>query len=105
MTMPSRLKDRPDALIARMMKKVEEQQGIKYQEFKGAFDRFNRVIREVGAKNQVLVIDLAREIPPENQYMSDVAHYTPAGSKLVAQKIAIALRPIVGSLKKAQPVN
>ncbi len=105
MTMPSRLKDRPDALIARMMKKVEEQQGIKYQEFKGAFDRFNEVIREVGAKNQVLVIDLAREIPPENQYMSDVAHYTPAGSKLVAQKIAIALRPIVGSLKKAQPVN
>ena len=34
------------------------------REFKGAFDRLNQTIREVGAKNQVLVIDLAREIPP-----------------------------------------
>lgn len=100
MTMPSRLRDHPDPLIARLMEKLERQQGITYQEFKGAFDRFNQTIREVGAKNQVLVVDLAREIPQENKYMSDVAHYTPAGSRLVAQNIVAALTPLVNSLKK-----
>jgi hypothetical protein len=32
--------------------------------------------------------------------MSDVAHYTPAGSRLVAQKLAAELEPLVASLKK-----
>ncbi|MCX5890001.1 MAG: SGNH/GDSL hydrolase family protein [Deltaproteobacteria bacterium] len=105
MTMPSRLKDDPDALIARLMKGLEVQQGITYREFKGAFDRFNQVIREVGARNQLLVVDLAREIPQEKEYMSDVAHYTPAGSRLVAQKIAAALRPVVSSLNKRPSAN
>ena len=105
MTMPSRLKDAPDPLIARLMKGLEVQQGITYGEFKGAFDRFNRTILEVGAKNQVLVVDLAREIPQEKEYMSDVAHYTPAGSRLVAQKIATGLRPLLASLGKRPTVN
>jgi lysophospholipase L1-like esterase len=105
MTMPTRLKDHPDALIARLMKQLEVQQGITYQQFKGAVDRFNQTIREVGAKNQVLVIDLAQEIPQENKFMSDVAHYTPAGSRLVAQKIAAALKPLVDSSGKRAAAN
>ena len=105
MTMPSRLKEHPDPLIARLMKGLEVQQGITYQDFRGAFDRFNQVIREVGAKNQVLVVDLSREIPPEKEYLSDVAHYTPAGSRLVAQKIAAGLTPVVSSLNKRRPAN
>jgi lysophospholipase L1-like esterase len=100
MTMPSRLKDRPDPLIARLMKGLEDQQGITYTDFKGAFDRFNQTIREVGARNQVLVVDLAQEIPQEKEYMSDVAHFTPAGSRLVAQRIVAGLRPLVSSLNK-----
>jgi hypothetical protein len=100
MTMPSRLKDRPDPLIARLMKGLEDQQGITYTDFKGAFDRFNQTIREVGACNQVLVVDLAQEIPQEKEYMSDVAHFTPAGSRLVAQRIVAGLRPLVSSLNK-----
>lgn len=105
MTMPSRLKDDPDALIARLMKGLEVQQGISYRDFKGAFDRFNQVIREVGARNQVSVVDLARDIPQEKEYMSDVAHYTPAGSRLVAQKIAAALRPVASSLNRRPSAN
>jgi hypothetical protein len=100
MTMPSRFKDHPDPLIARLMKGLEDQQGITYADFKEAFDRFNQAIREVGARNQVLVVDLAREIPQEKAYMSDVAHYTPAGSRLVAQKVAAALRPLLATLGK-----
>ena len=37
--------------------------------------------------------------------MSDVAHYTPAGSRLVAQNVAAALRPLVASLGKRPAVN
>ena len=105
MTMPSRLKYHPDPLIARLMKKLEVQQGITYGEFKGAFDRFNQTIREVGARNQVLVVDLAREIPQEKEYMSDVAHYNPVGSRLVAQRIVTAMRPLVSSLNKRPASN
>ncbi|HEY9073977.1 MAG TPA: hypothetical protein VIN67_07565, partial [Desulfobaccales bacterium] len=105
MTMPSRLKEHPDPLIARLMKKLEVKQGITYQEFKGAFDRLNQTVREVGARNQVLVVDLAAEIPQENKYMSDVGHYNPAGSRLVAQNVAASLLPLVTSLKKTPAAN
>jgi lysophospholipase L1-like esterase len=100
LTMPSRLKDDPDPLIRRLMQRLEEQNGITYRDFKGAFDRFNQTIREVAAQNRVLLIDLAQEIPQEKEYMSDVAHYTPAGSRLVAQKIAAGLSPLLAALQK-----
>ncbi|MCL4502232.1 MAG: hypothetical protein M1438_10315, partial [Deltaproteobacteria bacterium] len=87
------------------MKGLEVQEGITYEQFKGAFDRFNQTIREVGAQNGVLVIDLAAQVPPENKYMSDVAHYTPEGSRLVAQKIALALEPLTASLNKQPATN
>lgn len=100
LTMPSRLKDDPDPLIPRLMQRLEKQNGITYRDFKGAFDRFNQAIREVAAQNRVLLVDLAQEIPQEKEYMSDVAHYTPAGSRLVAQKIAAGLSPLLAALQK-----
>ncbi len=100
MTMPSRLKDDPDPLIRRLMERLEEQNGISYRDFKGAFDRFNQTIREVAGQNRVDLVDLAREIPQEKAYMSDVVHFNPAGSRLVAQKIAAGLSPLVASLKE-----
>lgn len=100
LTMPSRLKDDPDPLIRRLMQRLEEQNGITYRDFKGAFDRFNQAIREVAAQNRVLLVDLAQEIPQEKEYMSDVVHFTPAGSRLVAQKIAAGLSPLLAALQK-----
>ncbi|MGP8049131.1 MAG: SGNH/GDSL hydrolase family protein [Desulfobaccales bacterium] len=100
LTMPSRLKDDPDPLIRRLMQRLEDQNGISYRDFKGAFDRFNQEIRGVAAQNRVLLVDLAREIPPEKEYMSDVVHFNPAGSRLVAQKIAAGLAPGLATLPK-----
>ncbi|MGO9622300.1 MAG: SGNH/GDSL hydrolase family protein [Desulfobaccales bacterium] len=100
MTMPSRMKDAPDPLIRTQFQHLEEQNGISYREYKGAFDRFNQAIREVGAQNQVLVVDLAREIPQEKEYMSDAVHFTATGSEMVAQKIAAGLSPLLASFKK-----
>jgi hypothetical protein len=58
----------------------------------------------VGAKNQVLVIDLAREIPPVKENICDVAHFNDQGSRLVAARIAAGLIPVVKSLPK-KPVT
>jgi lysophospholipase L1-like esterase len=95
MTQPSRLTANPDPLIARLMKKMEKDQGITYNQFKEAFDLFNETIREMGARNRILVIDLAKEIPPSRENLCDVAHFNDRGSRLVAASIAEALSPLV----------
>jgi len=100
MTQASRLTESPDPLIRKLMGSLEVSQGITYGEFKAAFDRLNQTIRDVGAKNQVLVIDLAREIPPIKENICDVAHFSDQGSRLVAARIAAGLIPVVKSLPK-----
>ncbi|MDO9532446.1 MAG: SGNH/GDSL hydrolase family protein [Deltaproteobacteria bacterium] len=100
MTQASRLTESPDPLIKKLMRKLEVNQGITYADFKGAFDRLNQTIRDVGAKNRVLVIDLAREIPPVKENIADVAHFNDQGSRLVAARIAAGLTPVIASLPK-----
>ena len=100
MTQASRLTESPDPLIQKLMRSLEVSQGITYADFKGAFDRLNQTIRDVGAKNQVLVIDLAREIPPVKENIADVAHFNDQGSRLVAARIAADLTPIIARLAK-----
>jgi lysophospholipase L1-like esterase len=100
MTQASRLTESPDPLIRKLMQSLEGSQGITYTDFKGAFDRLNQTIRDVGAKNQVLVIDLAREIPPVKENIADVAHFNDQGSRLVAARIAADLTPIIARLAK-----
>ncbi|MBU4354014.1 MAG: SGNH/GDSL hydrolase family protein [Proteobacteria bacterium] len=100
MTQASRLTESPDPLIRKSMRSLEVSQGITYTDFKGAFDRLNQTIRDVGAKNQVLVIDLAREIPPVKENIADVAHFNDRGSRLVAARIAAGLTPMITSLPK-----
>jgi lysophospholipase L1-like esterase len=105
MTQASRLTDHPDPLIKKIMHNLEVSQGITYEEFKGAFDRLNQTIRDVGAKNAVLVIDLAQEIPPVKANISDVAHFNEYGSRLVASQIAAQLTPLTPSLMKKPLAN
>ena len=100
MTQASRLTESPDPLIKKLIQKLEVNQGITYADFKGAFDRLNQTIRDVGAKNRVLVIDLAREIPPVKENIADVAHFNDQGSRLVAARIAAGLTPVIASLPK-----
>ncbi|MHB9073405.1 MAG: SGNH/GDSL hydrolase family protein [Desulfobaccales bacterium] len=105
MTQASRLTDHPDPLIKKMMHNLEISQGITYADFKGAFDRLNQTMREVGAKNGVLVIDLAREIPPVKENIADVAHYNDRGSRLVAATIAAQLIPVIPASDKKPLAN
>jgi lysophospholipase L1-like esterase len=105
MTQASRLTEAPDPLIKKMMHSLEVSQGITYTEFKSAFDRLNQTIREVGAKNQVLVIDLAQIIPAIKENICDVAHFNDQGSRLVASQIAAHLAPVIPSLNKKPLYN
>jgi lysophospholipase L1-like esterase len=100
MTQESRLTDRPDDLIARLVGQMETQHGISYREFKEVFDLMNRTIREVGAQRGVLVIDLARAVPPTPEYLVDTTHFNDQGSRHAAGLISEGLAPLVQGMAR-----
>lgn len=51
------------------------------------YHQFNQTIKEVGAKEKILVIDLAAAIPQTTEYLYDSYHYTVLGSQLAADVI------------------
>ena len=59
------------------------------------YHRFNELIREMGLKHQIMVIDLAKEIPANTQYLYDSYHYTAKGSALAANIITKQLQIIL----------
>jgi lysophospholipase L1-like esterase len=95
MTQANRITDRPDPVVAAYIGQYGQDTGISYRDFKKLYDSFNETIREVGRKNGVLVIDLAREVPPTREYLYDMVHFNDAGSKLAAKIIAAQLKPLI----------
>jgi len=97
-----------DHLDSETWKEIEalEAQGISYENFRELYRGFNQVIRDQGAANQVLVVDLAREILPEQRFIHDPVHLTERGSKLAADIISRELEPVVKSrLQDMDQVN
>jgi len=99
MTQFNRIKSDPDDRIRQSMKGFESGSQISYQEFKEIYDQFNEATVQVGRRNGVLVIDLARLIPPEAKYLYDVVHLNTVGSRLAAQIISEQLLPLAKSKK------
>jgi hypothetical protein len=91
MTMASRLKAKPDKIIEDTVKKTS----LGYAQFKAFFDSFNETIRRQARENRVLVIDLAKGIPPEKEYLYDVVHHNDRGSIKTAELIKEQLSPLV----------
>lgn len=77
--------------------KVLEAQGISYGDFRELYAAFNQAIRDQGAARKVLVIDLARQIPPETKYIHDPVHFTERGSILAAEIICQKLEPLAAA--------
>lgn len=94
MTQPNRFKESPDDLIKKAMKTLETDAQITYREYKDLFDNFNETIRTIGRTNNILVIDLARRIPPERRYIYDTVHLNDAGCRLAAEIISEQLQPL-----------
>lgn len=100
MTMANRLKRNPDGTITNLMKTMERDYGISYESYRQIFDLFNEVIREVGKKNNVLVIDLDKKMLKEKKYMYDTMHFNNNGSRYAAEIISKDLEPLTVSLVK-----
>jgi lysophospholipase L1-like esterase len=56
---------------------------------------YNGVTREVGREQDVLVIDLAREMPKNPAYYYDLMHYTNAGAARMADIVSAQLTPFL----------
>jgi lysophospholipase L1-like esterase len=56
---------------------------------------YNDVTREAGLEQNVLVIDLAREMPKNSTYYYDLMHYTNAGAAKMADLVAARLTPFL----------
>ena len=93
MTMPSRFKEKPDQIILDTFKNVT----IEYAQFRELFDLFNNSILKKAHENNIMVIDLAKEIPQEKEFMSDVVHYTDKGARKIADIISGRLKPVVNT--------
>ena len=50
------------------------------------------IARQVARGNNILLIDLEREIPMETKYLYDAVHFTNEGSKLVAKIVSEKLQ-------------
>lgn len=100
MTQANRLKDNPDKLIEKLMSHFEKDYQFTYKEYKEVYDLFNQAIREVGRENNVLVIDLAKKVPQEKEYIFDIAHFNDNGSKFVAEIISERLISLINKDKK-----
>jgi hypothetical protein len=95
MTQANRITEHPDPVVAAYIGRYGSDTGISYAQLKDLYDAFNDTIREVGRKNHVMVIDLAKEIPPNKQYIYDIVHFNDAGSKMAAQIIAARLKGLI----------
>jgi hypothetical protein len=94
MTMASRFTDKPDKAIMDRFKTV----AISYQEYKKLFDLFNDSIRRKAIENNVLLIDLATNMPQNKDYIYDVIHYNNNGSIKASGIIKDKLKPLLQQL-------
>ncbi len=95
MTQANRIKAAPDPVVAAYIGQYSQDTGVSYQDFKAVYDLFNETIREVGRKNGLMVIDLAREVPPDKEHLYDMVHFNDAGSRYAAGIIAAQLKPLI----------
>ena len=92
MTQPNRFNNNPDQAVIDSMKKLETENEVTYKAYKEIYDLFNEAIRKTGYENNVLVIDLDRDVPKEKDYMYDVVHLNDNGSRFAAGVISKHLR-------------
>jgi len=61
-------------------------------------ERYNDVVRSIGAEKRLPVIDLARMMPKRSAYFYDMSHFTNQGAEEVANLVAGGLIPVLDSV-------
>jgi hypothetical protein len=90
MTQANRFKEHPDPIILDHFNHliIRRKLNLDYHGLKELHDMFNQAIQDVGQDHDVLVIDLARHIPQEKEFIADAVHYNDTGSQLAAELIS-----------------
>ena len=94
MTQANRFTEKPDEVILKNLHALKSL-GMSYADYRQLYLTMNDEIRKVAAENNVILIDLANEVPQTNQYIADPVHFNNAGSELVATIIAEQLEPLI----------
>ena len=96
MTQANRYKEIPDDFIIEIMAPMLKA-GITFETFKKEYDTFNEIIRDLAKTNNIPLIDLARLVPQEKEYMYDALHFNDNGSIFVANIISEKLINLISN--------
>ena len=94
MTQANRFKNNPDDFVLKSLDPLLSG-GITYETFKVEYDTFNEIAREIAKDNNIPLIDLAKLVPQEKEYMYDVLHFNDTGSIFVANIISECLTNLI----------
>lgn len=94
MTQANRFTEKPDQVVLENLHALENI-GMSYADYRQLYLEMNKEIRTVAAENDILLIDLANEVPQTYEYIADPVHFNNAGSELVAEIIAKRLEPLI----------
>lgn len=85
MTQANKITNNPDLIVKEGDEKFN-------QTYRQLYSDFQQITRDVARENNVLLIDLEKEIPARDEYLYDSVHFTNEGSKLAAQVISKQLQ-------------
>ncbi|WP_054650764.1 SGNH/GDSL hydrolase family protein [Salidesulfovibrio brasiliensis] len=91
MTQASRITATPDNFMQAKAKQLKSDFSVEYEDFQEAYSAMNQTIRNVSKQQDVLLIDLAKQIAPDESMMYDSVHFTVKGSQAVAKIVAETL--------------
>jgi lysophospholipase L1-like esterase len=93
MTQANRIENDPNFKTKRNNKELD-------QLYQNLYIKFNNSIRKIALEQNILLIDLAKQIPGDKKYIYDVVHFNKEGSVLAGKLIANQLAPLVIKLNK-----
>ena len=68
---------------------------LKEEGFPDMERRMNDTMREVAEERSIALIDAAKQIPPGAVYFADWSHFTTLGARVMAERIADGLWPLI----------
>jgi lysophospholipase L1-like esterase len=99
MTQMNRLQENTDNVDYKPNNEVSGFCVVNSKDFREMFHLFNQEIRNVGAQYGITVIDLAKDIPGNKEYLFDAVHLTDKGSIMAADIIYGDLKPLIKNIK------
>lgn len=94
MTQQNRIAEVDDESSMKVFKPLIDM-GIDHKAYQEIYNSMNDVIREIGKINNIIVVDLDREIPHSDEYLYDIVHFNDKGSIFASEIIANNLLNVI----------